>query len=620
LPIAATAACAPSVAACDTAPVAAAAAGYRKDFFFPYDRYPEAQIPDPIQGGRIQAVATAQLSGTVTQIRIDGEDSTSLLDAGELDWVHAWPTHFTAGSPVWVAFHSRTTKLDEATSFELAVATEQGDAVLETIAYAEPRVPITYVAHTEDRATALVHLENRDSQPRTLTSLIVDGRDVTGSACIPTSVLGPGEATLVKVPLCEPRAAGAPFSVVATFTDASASVAVGRVGPRDFPIHTWPREVDCPFPGGHDDLFAAHREAGFDTFFLRGQYGEPGCNALTSDAVIASAPEEGFRLMPDEFLPLAPGVGEAEGVPARLLADEGDSSVTAGKARALAETAQASWETNPTLATYIGGSRHRHTGTFAGVADLQGIDFYVAACAPHVIDFGHHPPLRGAYDYLAATRENQMPGATWLYSQGIHAGWNRPNGDLRQPDPTELSIQAYSVVAAGGKGLMYFQTDMELALGEARPTWDAIGRVNHVVGALRERLREGDPTVRVHASNEDTIAAGIRARDALVVVIIDVRDSGGIDDAKCILEASPHWIVRENTPHVTVTIPRDIDVEDAFEVTPDGVLDAPDATMSGRDVTFPYLALDAETPARVLVLAASKGMREEVSGRLSSAR
>jgi len=40
---------------------------------------------------------------------------------------------------------------------------------------------------------------------------------------------------------------------------------------------------------------------------------------------------------------------------------------------------------------------------------VQGIDFYVAACAPHITAWGFGVPLRGAYDYLRNTRDNHMP-------------------------------------------------------------------------------------------------------------------------------------------------------------------------------------------------------------------
>lgn len=35
------------------------------------------------------------------------------------------------------------------------------------------------------------------------------------------------------------------------------------------------------------------------------------------------------------------------------------------------------WQTESWLLTYIGGSRSRYNGVFAGVADIQGMDMYV---------------------------------------------------------------------------------------------------------------------------------------------------------------------------------------------------------------------------------------------------
>ena len=49
---------------------------------------------------------------------------------------------------------------------------------------------------------------------------------------------------------------------------------------------------------------------------------------------------------------------------------------------------------------------------------------YVAACAPHIQEFLHPPPLRGSYDYLRLTRNNHMPLPTWTYSQLLDDGWD----------------------------------------------------------------------------------------------------------------------------------------------------------------------------------------------------
>ena len=49
---------------------------------------------------------------------------------------------------------------------------------------------------------------------------------------------------------------------------------------------------------------------------------------------------------------------------------------------------------------------------------------YIAACAPHVQEFFHPPPVRGSYDYLRLTRNNHMPLPTWTYGQLLNDGWD----------------------------------------------------------------------------------------------------------------------------------------------------------------------------------------------------
>ena len=618
LPIAPAATCAPSLDVCDAPAAAPLAAGYRKDFFYPLSRYAEASIPDPSSGGRVHVVATSAVSGRVTALRLWGEESTALLDAARLDWIHVWPEELVAGEPVWVSLHSQSAEFDAAEALPLRIETDAGTALDAAVPYAIAEVPLSYVTPTDDGAALLVHLRNESEAPHTLARLIVDGRDVTEAACIPDPTLPPGAATVWRVPACTARSTGAPWTVVVEWADAPPSVAGGRVVPRHFPLHTWPIERECPLPGGNEENFAMHLAAGFDTFFLRTAYTAGDCD-VTGAEVIEAAPGRGIFLMPDEFIDLPAGTGEEENVLVRLLADEGDTSRTDGSVRRYAEQAQESWARSPSLTTYVGGARHRNNGTFSGAADLQGFDFYVAACAPHVTDFNTDLPLRGAYDYLHAVRRNHMPLTTWLYSQGLHAGWNR--GDLvYQPDPTELNIQAWSAILAGAKGLMYFQTNLELARGASAATWSEITRVNRVVRALRRLFREGDPTGAAYASSEDVLVDAIAGPEALVLMAIDVRNAGGPDDLTCLTSRTPpHWLVADELANLGATLPDGLGVADAFEVTPEGVLPLPDgARLDDRTVWLPAVALDAATPTRIFVLASDASLRAEIAAALTA--
>jgi hypothetical protein len=79
------------------------------------------------------------------------------------------------------------------------------------------------------------------------------------------------------------------------------------------------------------------------------------------------------------------------------------------------------------------------------------MDFYVAACAPHVTGGAHPIPSRGAYDYLSVARKNQSPLPTWGYSQAYCMDcW------IIVPHGNEIVMQMAAVVAAGSKGMMLF--------------------------------------------------------------------------------------------------------------------------------------------------------------------
>ena len=616
-PFPAAASCTPTGSVCSSGLVDGMFASYRKDAFLPASEYPEANLPDPTAGGRVHVVMRSAVTGSVTSIRIRGQDAATLVTNGYLDWFHVWPEQLVAGAPIWVSFHSSATELDKLPAIELEVRTVAGTAAAGMVSLSRATVPITYVTTTESLDAYIVHVKNADTVSHTLSQLVVDGRDVTAAACIPAHTLAPGEAAMWRVPRCTPGSIGDAWTVVARWADAPPSAAGGRILAPRFPIHAWPVERDCPFPGGKPQALTAHQLHGFDTFFLRSNYTENGC-AVTGSQIVAAAPSAGLFLMPDETMALPAGTGAAQHVAARLLADEADSTSDRAIVGTLAATSQGSWRSNPTLATYVGASRGRRVGRYAGAADLQGMDFYVAACAPHVTDALSHPPLRGAFDYLRLTRDNQMPLPTWLYTQGLHTGWNAHLFGaeiVRQPDPAESRIQAFSAIAAGGKGLMYFQTDLSLAFGAAAATWAAIGNQNRDLRSVRRFLREGDVTRNAGSSDPAIIVEAIRAPGAVVVIVIDTKTAGGIDDPACAVPTNtPHWRIQATAPDVWFDVPQDLAVGDAFEVRDGTIRDLPaGAYYTGRRVTVPAIALDTSMPTRMFVFATAATTRAEIA-------
>lgn len=263
-----------------------------------------------------------------------------------------------------------------------------------------------------------------------------------------------------------------------------------------------------------------------------------------------------------------------------------------------------------------GNKTNKNVGTFAGMTDVQGIDLYVAACAPWICTFGP-PPLRAAYDYLRNTRNNHMPWPTWQYAQGM-SSW--PG----QPEPHEILVQSFSVMAAGGKGLMWFQSPRELA-DDHPATWHAMARSNFVFRALRSRLRVGDLTGAASTTG-DALVEMIRADDALVIPVISLASSSGPTLATCgaagIGLPVPHWKLTDQTLDLSLRVPDDFPVADAFEIlvddsAPDQVVDlAYPGWFDGREVSFQGLTFSEATPVRVIVLAADASVRVAVTDAL----
>ncbi len=182
-------------------------------------------------------------------------------------------------------------------------------------------------------------------------------------------------------------------------------------------------------------------------------------------------------------------------------------------------------------------------------------------------------------------------------------------------------MQAYAVMAAGGKGLMCFET-VEGIAGNFPDSWNAMAQANWAFRAVRERLRRGDITGQASTTGE-TIVDMVRSDDALIVPVITVANGGGPDLISCgladILGNVPHWQFTPQTVDLTVEVPDDFEIVDAFEVLVDDTvanqvvdLNYP-GEVKGRSVTFKGLSPDADTPVRLLVFASDPNVRADMS-------
>ena len=639
----ATASCTPSGDACalGAAENGALHASYRKDHYFTDEQYDE-YTEYPVDGGRFHIAAVSAVSGRVTDVRIDGQSVGELLVEPLMEWHHVYPRDAVAAEPLWVAFHSRNPHWDSATSGRLVVQTDAGAAVDADFPVTQTTVPLTYVTITEDRQSYLIHLRNEGDAPRTLERLLLDGRDVLGTdvACAPSKTIAPGTATMIAVPACGEIAPGQAWTVVAAFDDGSESVGVGRVLAPFFPVESWVKGGECTFPTVNDVNYQRHRHAGIDTMYMYwGGHQECG---YTGEAMVNSiAPQhEGFKvLIGDDFTSaardgedLSGAITDATAVAGFLTGDESDGSVYDDEGKPKAENkalaARVLWDWYPELTVYNGAMTNGNVGSFAGMTDVQGMDVYAGGCAPHITVWGKMPDFRQMYDYLRNARNNHMPLPTWLYAQGLAPGWNAepPDGLVRmQPEPQEILAQALIVAAAGGKGLMWFQSSLEEA--DAVPdSWQAVSDANWMFHGVRSLLREGDVTGAAR-SDEQTLVEAIRSREAIVVPVISLAtvEEGKPTDDLCMqatlgFEPAPHWRLQQRTVSVSVTVPADLAVAEVFEVLPGSTVEIPyRVDAAARSVTFDGLALSDDQPVRLLVLAASAGVRSAVTAAMSDA-
>lgn len=629
LPLAAVATCSAATVCAELAVEATVAAAYRKDFFLPDADYHE-YTEEPLHGGRFHLAAIAGVAGQVTKVLLNGVDMQDLeTQKPGVEWHHVWPQTLVQGEALWLAFHSRDPAWDQPGKIgHVRIETTGGVAVDADFPVQVTPMPLTWVTTDAAMQTLLLHVHNDDKVPHTLQRLVLNGREQK-AFCAPEMTVQPGQSALWTVPLCKPWQSGQPWTLRVDYLDAPSAVAVGRAIPPHFAVETWPSSADCVTPGGQKPAnFQKHLDAGFDTGYW--YWGNDKCGVQFADLAngLTGSAGDWQTLIGDDFpLDGSTKLPKNAAISGFLIGDESDAQLwdKNGKNQyeAKAATAEKLWNLYPQWPVYNGGMTNGNMGAFAGVADIQGIDFYVAACAPHVTDFGSPPPVRGAYDYLRNTRNNHMPLATWQYAQGLSPGWNKGGGSgggpviHSQPDSGEVWIQAISVMAAGGKGLMWFQTNMQEA-NDVPESWQAIADVNWVFRGVRELLREGDLTGQAHAGEKLVLAESIRSRRAIVVPVLNFATANVVDDLLCVTsfvtdQKAPHWLFAQVQTDVVVEIPKEMAIVEVFEVQPHHTTSAPvTLDVAKREITLSQVQLDEAQPARIFVLATDKEIRQEV--------
>jgi hypothetical protein len=198
----------------------------------------------------------------------------------------------------------------------------------------------------------VVHLQNTDAtNSHSVSKVIVNGTEVTDRISIVSKKIAPKDTVVWTIPLEKKAVLGAAWTVLIQFTDAKSEVAVGRTLPAFFSIESWVSSAECPYPAGNRANYLEH-------------------------------------------------------VAARLIGDEVDNTADGELASQMQKKVKLSWEhwqAAPDVPTYLGASRNKRVGMFSGIADIQGMDLYAAACAPHITPWGRGVSLSAEFPSLRAT-------------------------------------------------------------------------------------------------------------------------------------------------------------------------------------------------------------------------
>lgn len=532
---------------------------FRRDNYLDQKLYPEGNwAPIPMEGGRIQFISDVAKNLTLSYpLTVDLGSAKLTMDASiypdhvpsdGLDWVHSYYNGISG--TLFTSFHMHTDDMIKSID-KLTVTDAKDNVIIDdkdafNVNMESAKIQVTYVTTRNDFAELVVHFHNYGDSSHTIDSISVN----SGFYEFDGFKLKAGEHAVkvfdvTKLNFQEVSV----WSAVVSWDGKSAGYG-GRLIKELFPIEDWPKSAQCPFPvdGAEQDNFEILKdELHINTHFLGGR-----CDADEDDIYDAAVESNGeWYVLPswDHFEDNEVPSGAYDGIAAAFLGDESDSSVeNSWEVWSRAQIAQDNYERH---ATYDGGHSNHLNGLYSGVSDIQGMDFYVAGCAPHITTWGSTMRIQGAYDYLYNARQNHKPLTTWLYSQG----WCSDCWSVDNLDSGELLVQLGSVVAAGGKGLMLFQSDLEL---KDENSWKNGGKFLNSVKLISEFLRTADPEGAIYSTSAKNAITQVLYGPSGLLFIALSTDASGYNDKTCGVSGS-HWTFNEQTIDETeINIPSDL--------------------------------------------------------------
>ena len=210
--------------------------------------------------------------------------------------------------------------------------------------------------------------------------------------------------------------------------------------------------------------------------------------------------------------------------------------------KALQKSMQAQ-QAAPNTLTFQGSKTTRNVGSFAGITDIQASDAYCAACAPTMLAVVLPLPVDYPYKYLRNARDNHAPLPFWGYGQLYSDAWTY------QPNTNEIIMQLGQAVAAGSKGLMFFQSYAKF-LSQKKSVGD-IGSALKSILAVGQVIHQGDVAgLGVSTSGtvgKDVLIEVIRSPEQVLVVVVNIHASGYSNLLCHTVILDGHWKINDRT-------------------------------------------------------------------------
>ena len=575
----------------------------RYDYYLPKSQYNEPTNYRIEDGKRVQIVVTAKNSGYLRELKINGRDARSLVDESNLDWYNVWPRSMRENQTINLAFHSMDPSLNTGNRIQVTGVGSDGQILFDrSVQLESDEIRFNYITTRDNYRRIQFFVENTSRFTTSILEFILNGRNITSGLCFYDSIIGGNNRVrLIEVLLDRPLVPGQELNAVMRVSRGQNIVGHTRVLPERFIVSAWTDAEDCAFPNLNEGNFNRQRDAGFNTIFL--QPGER-CGKPDSSLWEALKGRDFFSFI-DEGVRFKTFSSQRDGIAARHLADEVDQGDPKEALKRFSRSGWDFWQAEPDIPTFIGASRNTKVGRFAGLADIQAIDIYAAACAPHITPFGTIPTLTAPFDYTRIARLNQAPMTTWTYTQGFSQAWNRkpPLGGTRFNSPLdyELLVQAAASIAGGAKSLLWFQTSTRAF---SKPKYEgayyAMGDFNRSLRAIGESIRTSEPAPIASSGNPGIKTQALISSDRIIVIAMNQSYRERPSDTQCALGYEQHWKLNDIEGNVAIQIP------DQFGVTRVGEMErgsykSVDYRSSNRQITIPF-RLTSNRPIKIFVL------------------